>query len=107
LPRRGDIVALRQPRNATGHELPGQRYGVVVQSDDLAWLSTLLIAPTSTSAQPTVFRPEVTVRGRTTRVMVDQVTAMDRARVGRRVGRLSAGEIREVEAALRDVLGHF
>jgi mRNA interferase MazF len=107
LPRRGDIVALRQPRNATGHELRGQRYGVVVQSDDLAWLSTLLIAPTSTSAQPTVFRPEVTVRGRTTRVMVDQVTAMDRARVGRRVGRLSAGEIREVEAALRDVLGHF
>jgi mRNA interferase MazF len=54
-----------------------------------------------------VFRPEVTVRGRTTRVMVDQVTAMDRARVGRRVGRLSAGEIREMEAALRDVLGHF
>jgi mRNA interferase MazF len=107
LPRRGDIVALRQPKNATGHELRGQRYGVVVQSDDLAWLSTLLIAPTSTSAQPTVFRPEVTVRGRTTRVMVDQVTAMDRARVGRRVGRLSAGEIREVEAALRDVLGHF
>jgi mRNA interferase MazF len=107
LPRRGDIVALRQPKNATGHELRGQRYGVVVQSDDLAWLSTLLIAPTSTSAQPTVFRPEVTVRGRTTRVMVDQVTAMDRARVGRRVGRLSAGEIREMEAALRDVLGHF
>jgi mRNA interferase MazF len=107
LPRRGDIVALRQPRNATGHELRGQRYGVVVQSDDLAWLSTLLIAPTSTSAQPTVFRPEVTVRGRTTRVMVDQVTAMGRARVGRRVGRLSAGEIREMEAALRDVLGHF
>jgi mRNA interferase MazF len=107
LPHRGDIVALRQPKDAAGHELRGHRYGVVVQSDDVAWLSTLLIAPTSTSAQPTVFRPELTVRGRKTRVMVDQLAAMDRGRLGRRVGRLSAADLREVEAALRDVLGHF
>jgi mRNA interferase MazF len=104
---RGDIVALRQPKGATGHEQRGQRYGVVLQSDDLEWLSTLLIAPTSTAAQPTIFRPELTVRGRKTRVMVDQLAAVDRGRIGRTAGRLSADALREVEAALRDVLGQF
>jgi mRNA interferase MazF len=107
LPHRGDIVALRQPKEAAGHEQRGPRYGVVLQSDDLEGLSTLLVAPTSTSAQPTIFRPELTVRGRKTRVMVDQLAAVDRGRIGRTAGRLSADELREVEAALRDVLGHF
>ena len=107
MPLRGDIVALREPKGAAGHEQRGHRYGIVLQSDNLEWLSTLLIAPTSTSAQPTIFRPQLAVRGRKTRVMVDQLAAMDRGRIGRRVGRLSAADLREVEAALRDVLGHF
>jgi mRNA interferase MazF len=107
LPHRGDIVAFRQPKEAAGHEQRGHRYGIVLQSDDLEWLSTLLVAPTSTSAQPTIFRPELTVRGRKTRVMVDQLAAIDRSRIGRTAGRLTAMELREVDAALRDVLGHF
>ena len=77
---------------------------MVVQSDALH-LSTLLIAPTSTSARPASFRPEVTIGGQRTRVLVEQTTAVDPTRLGDPAGHLTAGELGEVEQALRVVLG--
>ncbi len=65
------------------------------------------MAPTSTSAQPAEFRPVITVRGRTTRVLLDQIKAVDRTRVGRSSGHLAASELRQVEDALRLLLGLF
>jgi mRNA interferase MazF len=77
---------------------------VVVQSDDLM-LSTAIVAPTSTRAHPYVFRPEVTIRGVATRVMLDQLRAVDVEKaIGDRVGRLSPAEIVEVNRLLRAVL---
>lgn len=101
---RGDVYALRAPRDAKGHEQAGKRYAVVVQSDLLP-LSTWLVAPTSTSARPASFRPEIEVAGKTTLVLAEQATAVDPQRLGERVGRLSDNEQRAVDAALITVLG--
>jgi mRNA interferase MazF len=77
---------------------------VVLQSDDLN-LSTVIVAPTSTSAHPYVFRPEVTVRDEQTRLMLDQLRAIDVEKaIGERVGRLSPHEMSEVNRLLRAVL---
>jgi mRNA interferase MazF len=103
--RRGDVVALRAPKATKGHEQRGPRYAVVVQSDEFEWLRTVLVAPTSTSAQPTIFRPEITVRGRTTRVLTDQISTADRSRLGRAAGRLSSLELDELESSLGRLLG--
>ncbi|MFE2751169.1 type II toxin-antitoxin system PemK/MazF family toxin [Actinosynnema sp. NPDC059335] len=100
---RGEIYRLRAPRNATGHEQQGRRYAVVVQSNALP-LSTWLVAPTSTSARPASFRPEIEVNGQPTRVLVEQTTAVDPQRLGDLVGRLTLDELNEVDAALRTVL---
>jgi mRNA interferase MazF len=101
---RGDVYRLRAPRDAVGHEQQGRRYAVVLQSDDLN-LSTVIVAPTSTSAHPYVFRPEVTVRGEQTRLMLDQLRAIDGERaLGERVGRLNPHEMSEVNRRLRAVL---
>ena len=58
--RRGDIFALRLPRGV-GHEQRGPRFGVVVQSDAFLPRSVVLVAPTSTSARPASFRPEIDI----------------------------------------------
>jgi mRNA interferase MazF len=102
---RGDIVALRAAKGAKGHEQQGQRYAVLVQSDEFAWLGTVIVAPTSTSAQPAIFRPEITVRGRKTRVLTDQISTVDRSRVGRPAGRLSIGDLQGLETSLSLLLG--
>jgi mRNA interferase MazF len=75
-----------------------------VQSDLLP-LSTWLVAPTSTSARPASFRPEIELGGRPTRVLVEQTTAVDPQRLGDLAGRLQLHEMSEVDAALRVVLG--
>lgn len=75
-----------------------------MQSDDLP-LSTLLIVPTSTSARPTIFRPEVTIDGQRTLVLAEQATAVAPERLGRVRGRMSRADLDEIDLALRLVLG--
>lgn len=101
---RGDIYELAAPRATRGHEQRGRRYAVVVQSDDLP-LSTLLIAPTSTAARSTSFRPMITLGDEDTLVLVEQTTAVDPTRLGRWVGRVSHAELTTIEEALRLVFG--
>lgn len=101
--RRGDVFRLRL-RGRAGHEQHGTRYGVVVQSDALMGLSTVLVAPTSTAARPASFRPEIHVGGAATRVLVEQTGAVDVTRLGDYHGRLSAQEQWGVDLALELVL---
>lgn len=100
---RGDVYQLKAPRDARGHEQGGNRYAVVVQSGLLP-LSTWLVAPTSTSARPTSFRPEIEVYGKATHVLVEQTAAVDPERLGDLVGHLTRNELTAVDEALRTVL---
>jgi mRNA interferase MazF len=100
---RGDVHELTAAKSAQGHEQRGNRYAVVVQSDLLP-LSTWLVAPTSTSARPTSFRPEVEVNGKTTYVLAEQTAAVHPERLGQIVGHLSHHEMSMVDQALRAVL---
>lgn len=100
---RGDVYRLKTPRNVRGREQRGERYAVVVQSDVLP-LSTWLVAPTSTSARHASFRPEIELNGKSTRVLVEQTTAIDPERLGEFAGRLTAAELTVVNDALRTIL---
>lgn len=99
---RGDVVRVPADKRARGPEQAGERYGVVVQSDDLL-LSTVLVTPTSTSTSslPMPHRPEVTLLGTQTCLLVEQTRAIRREALGAPVGRLSAAEQRELDEALR------
>ncbi len=103
--QRGEVFRLRAPRAIRGHEQAGQRYGVVVQADELLSLSTVIVAPTSTRARPSSFRPEVEIEGERTRVLVEQMGAVDPSRLGHSLGLLGVDELREVDSALATVLG--
>lgn len=102
--QRGDIYRFKVPKGI-GHERQAERYGVVVQSDVMLPRSVVVVAPTSRSAKPASFRPEVDVAGEPTRVLVEQLGAVDVQRLGRRVGRLTAEEMWSVDDALAVVLG--
>lgn len=101
---RGDVYRLAAPRTATGREQKGMRPCVVLQSDFLA-VSTVIVAPTSTSAGPADHRPVVVVNGRQTRVLVEQMTAIDIQRLGAHLGRLTVDEVSGVDEAVLLVLG--
>lgn len=102
---RGEVFRLRVPRGTRGHEQRGARFAVVVQADELLALSTVLVSPTSASAPARSFRPTIEVDGSQSRILVEQTTAVGRDRLGASVGRLSAAELRDLDAALALVLG--
>jgi mRNA interferase MazF len=77
---------------------------VLVQADELLELSTVLVAPTSRSVRAATFRPEVEIAGERTRVMVEQLRALDVQRLDDFAGRLSVGEMRDLDDALSLVL---
>ena len=101
---RGDLYRLRSDKDATGHEQRGPRYAVAIQSDGIL-LSTLIVAPTSASAQPAIFRPEIEMDGTRTRVLLDQMRAVDASRLGDFAGRLDAAEKVDLDRAVRLILG--
>ena len=101
---RGDLYRLRPGKDTTGHEQRGPRYAVAIQSDGVL-LSTLIVAPTSTSAQPAIFRPEIEMDGTRTLVLVDQMRVVDASRLGDFAGRLDAVESGEVDRAVKLILG--
>lgn len=100
---RGDVyrVALSAGQ---GREQRGPRFGVIVQADELE-LSTVIIAPTSRSARPATFRPQVEIQGNRTRVLVEQIRVADLERLAAHCGRLTPDEQRSVDDALELVLG--
>lgn len=102
--RRGDIYRLRLPAGR-GHEQCGARFGVIVQADELLPRSVTLVAPTSTRAREASFRPEISINDATTRVLVEQVGAVDTTRLGNLVGHVIAEELWGIDEALLTVLG--
>ena len=101
---RGDIYRFR-PNDNRGHKQSGVRFAVVMQSEDLM-LSTLLVAPTSTRARPTVFRPQISLDGITTFVLVEQTTVVNpETELGDFAGRLSPAEMADLDQALTLVFG--
>ncbi len=101
---RGDIHRVRLPPGR-GHEQLGPRFAVIVQADEFLGLSTALVAPTSRQAAPATFRPRIEVGGEATRVLVEQLRAVNVARLGEHVGHLSHAEQLSVDEALETVLG--
>jgi mRNA interferase MazF len=78
---------------------------VVMSPSSMPW-SVITIVPTSTSAQPAVFRPELEVMGLKTRCLVDQIRTIDIAYVqGDPVDYLDREDMAQVEHAVARYLG--
>ena len=101
---RGDVHAIKLPRGR-GRVQHVRRYAVIVQADDLLALSTVIVCPTSTSAPPASFHPEIQVADERTRVLCEMVGAVDARALGDHVDHLGYEDLRNVDDALMLVLG--
>jgi mRNA interferase MazF len=101
---RGDVHRITLPRGR-GRVEHGRRFAVIVQTDDLLVLSTVVICPTSTSAPPASFHPEIDLDDEPTRVLCEMVGAVDARNLGHQVAHLGYDELRAVDDALLLVLG--
>ena len=78
---------------------------MVVQTNELLAMSTVIVAPTSTGGRPTSFRPQIEIDGQHTVVMIDHIASVDLSRIGESVRMLTWGEQMDIDRALKLVLG--
>ena len=103
---RGSIHEIKALPGAQGSEQQGRRYAVVIQSDRFA-PSTITVALTSANAGPAVYRPEIELDGKMSRVLTDQIYTVAPGRLGAFKGALEADEIVALDQALLLKLGLF
>jgi mRNA interferase MazF len=102
---RGAVYPIDLGDAKRGHEQRGRRLGLVISIEQDAW-STVTVIPTSTSAQASVFRPEVVIAGRETRVLIDQLRTIDVSYVvGEIVDCLARDDLAQVEHGLSRYVG--
>ena len=102
---RGAVYRVDLGDATRGHEQRGKRLGLVLSPSSMPW-SVATIVPTSTTAQPAVFRPSLEIDGQLTRFLVDQIRSIDVSHIhGDPVHYLDRDELAEVEHAATRYLG--
>ena len=70
-----------------GSEIRKTRPGLVISPDDMNQvLPRVIVAPLTSAGQPLGCRPEIRFKGKRARILLDQVRAVDRNRLGKRMG---------------------
>ena len=101
--RRGEVylVTLNPTR---GREIRETRPCVVVSPDELnAHLQTFIVAPLTTGSHSYPFRIACRFDGRDGHVVLDQVRTVDRERLAKRMGRLTASTMEKVLSTLQEM----
>jgi mRNA interferase MazF len=84
-----------------GREIRKTRPCVVVSPDEMnEEIGTAIVAPMTTKSHAYPTRVECTFQGKRGRVVLDQIRTVDRVRLVRRLGKLSAATSSEVLAVL-------
>lgn len=98
---RGGVYQIDLGQDKRGHEQRGRRLGVCLSEAN--W-SMVTVVPTSTSAQPSRFRPTAVIDGRETLLLVDQIRSLDSDYIHGMVGYLGRQEMDNLETAIREYL---
>ena len=83
----------------------GDRYGIIALATRFSHLNRWLVIPTSTSARPAGYRPEVEVIGQPTLCLCDALTSLDpEQRLGAQVDFLPLASMQQIDRVLARLL---
>lgn len=100
---RGDVW-LVQLDPAVGSQIQKTRPGLVISPPEMHdHLRTALVAPMTTGSQPAPFRPPVRFEGKDGLILLDQIRAVDKRHLVRRLGIVEGTKLSEVLGILRTV----
>jgi mRNA interferase MazF len=102
---RGDIwLAALDP--AVGSEIRKTRPCVVISPPEMHdYLRTVIVAPMTTGSRPAPYRIPVTHAGKKGLILLDQIRTLDKARLVRKWGAVSARTLAAMLRTLQEVFG--
>ena len=85
------------------NEIARTRVCVVVSPPEIHdHLGTVILAPMKTDACPAPFRPAISHRGKQGLILLDQLRAVDKSRLVKRLGAVSARTLKKTLRTLQD-----
>lgn len=103
VPSRGEVY-LVELDFSRGSEIRKTRPCLIVSPDELNHqLRTAIVAPMTTAGHAYPFRPSCRFSGKEGRVALDRLRSVDRDRLRKRLGMLSAGTLARVFATLAEM----
>ena len=85
-----------------GSEMQKTRPCVVISPDDMnVHLCTVIVAPMTTGSRPARFRIALTFQGKQGLIVLDQMRALDRARLVKRLGALRPATLAATQQTLQ------
>ena len=101
--KRGDIWLVNLDPTV-GSEIRKWRPCVVVSPPEMhEHLRTMIVAPMTTKSRPAPFRVPVTHAGQKGLILLDQIRAVDKARLAKRLGAVSAKTLASTLGTLQEV----
>jgi mRNA interferase MazF len=87
-----------------GSEIQKSRPWLIVSPVEMSdALRTVIVAPMTTKARPAPFRIHVTHAGKRGLILLDQIRAIDKVRLVRRLGNVSAKTLAQTLTTLREI----
>lgn len=88
-----------------GHEIKKSRPCAVISPDEMnVHLQTVIVAPMTTKSHAYPTRVALAFAGKKGWIVLDQIRTVDRARLVKRLGRLTAATAADVKAVLAEML---
>lgn len=88
-----------------GHEIKKSRPCVIISPDEMNNnISTLIIAPMTTKSHSYPTRVPITLEGKNGWVVLDQIRAIDRRRLIKKMGELNRDKIQEIKTVIKEML---
>jgi len=99
---RFDIVLVKL-NPTVGSEIQKTRPCIVISPNEMNILKTIIIAPMTSKGFNFIFRPKIKFEDKNGLILLDQIRAIDKTRVVKRIGIVEKKKAREISKMLTEI----
>ena len=88
-----------------GHEIKKTRPCIIISPDEMnKHIATVIIAPMTTKSHAYPTRIPLTFKGKSGWIVLDQIRTIDKSRIIKKIGKLTAGKIYDIKNVINEML---
>jgi len=99
---RFDIVLVKL-NPTVGSEIQKTRPCIIVSPNEMNVLKTIIIAPMTSKGFNFIFRPKIKFENKTGLILLDQIRAVDKTRIVKKIGVVEKSKSKEISKMLTEI----
>lgn len=99
---RFDIVLVKL-NPTVGSEIQKTRPCIIISPDEMKSLKTVIVAPMTSKGFRFVFRPKIDFEGKSGLILLDQIRAVDKTRIVKKLGKIDVDIAKEIVETLQEM----